>query len=407
LDRLDHELEQAGALFGTSEDDARRFLASIELEVPGDVPVDPFSDAYRAWTWELYHAISGRSTYTVANEASPFEVAEALRKDSLRVPIAGVSHWRREREFNEAQAAPGLNLIDDRLYWTAPTWVSPEYRSLLWSVDGGLIFSSERKRHHDRPYVVGHWCPLAPGAWALPHEAGDQLLVAQIAVSEDWDALVRRGIFLFPNTWGEGAAGTNGGEDVFQIAEVVNGSPQVFALWPHQASILFRGHAERRVKGKAFSVPGWDPTVGRFVVKTPFTQGISGWFQDSEESLGSVEISPRNPFAVIVSSSATPEPIAETKRLLVTAIARVLPAGYRWVDGSRRDVADPGLAPLLQEPVSGRLVWRRAGKIKAYVLDNTGERVAEVKLESIEGRKGVALNLDGRTAAFHWELVVE
>jgi len=80
LDRLDHELEQAGALFRTSEDDARRFLASIELEVPGDVPADPFSDAYRAWTWELYHAVSGRSTYTVDNEASPFEVAEALRR---------------------------------------------------------------------------------------------------------------------------------------------------------------------------------------------------------------------------------------------------------------------------------------------------------------------------------------
>ena len=45
-------------------------------------------------------------------------MADDLRKDKLRVPIAGVSHWRRENEFNHAQAAPGLDLIDDRLYWT-------------------------------------------------------------------------------------------------------------------------------------------------------------------------------------------------------------------------------------------------------------------------------------------------
>lgn len=80
LAQIDHELEQAAALFQTSEDQARRFLASIELEAPAGVPEDPFSDAYRAWTWELYGAISGRSAYTVANEASPFAVAEALRR---------------------------------------------------------------------------------------------------------------------------------------------------------------------------------------------------------------------------------------------------------------------------------------------------------------------------------------
>lgn len=350
---------------------------------------------------------AGRRLWQTIESNRWHEMAESLRKDSLRAPIAGVSHWRREREFNEALAAPGLNLIDDRLYWSPPPWVSPEFKSLLWSVDGGLVFTAERKRRVDRPYVVGHWCPLSLGAWSFPLEAGDQLLVAQAAISEDWDALVRRGVFLFPLTWGEGAVGTIGGEDVFQIGEVVNGSPHVFALWPHQASIMLRGHKEARNKGRATAVPGWDPTQGRFVVNTPFTQGISGWFQDESESLGSIDISTRNPFAVIVSSSVTPEPIAQTKRLLVTAIARLQPTGFRWVDGFKRDVADPGQAPLLQEPVTARVVWRRSGKIKAYTLNNAGERVGKVKLEPLDGDKGVALDLDGRTAAFHWELVVE
>jgi hypothetical protein len=334
-------------------------------------------------------------------------MAEALRKESVRVPIAGGSHWRREREFNEAQAANGLDLIDDRLYWLSPPWISPEFRSMLWSVDGAFIPSSERKRRHDRPYVVGQWCPLSTGAWAFPLEAGDQLLAARMAVAEDWDALVRRGVFLYPAVWGSGAPGTNGGEDLFQIAEIANGSPQVFALWPHQASILYRGHGEPKRRTKAAPVTGWDPGRGQLLVKTPYTQGISGWFQDSPESLGSVEIRTPNPFAVIVASSVTSEPIAETRRLLVTAIARVLPTGYRWADGSRREVADPGSPPFLQEPVTARVVWHRAGRIKAYALNNSGERVGEVRLEPLGGDDGVALEIDGRTAAFHWELVVE
>ncbi len=52
------------------------------------------------------------------------KMAVALRKDGLQAPIAGVSHWRREPEFCDAQAAPGLDLIDDRLFW-APSSVGP------------------------------------------------------------------------------------------------------------------------------------------------------------------------------------------------------------------------------------------------------------------------------------------
>ena len=63
-------------------------------------------------------------------------MADALRKDGLRVPIAGVSHWRREPEFSAAQAGTGLDLIDDRLFWNPAAWVSPEKRSLLWCRPG-------------------------------------------------------------------------------------------------------------------------------------------------------------------------------------------------------------------------------------------------------------------------------
>ncbi len=47
-----------------------------------------------------------------------------LRKDKVRVPIAGISHWR-DPEFSAQQAAAGLDLIDDRLYWSPPRGATP------------------------------------------------------------------------------------------------------------------------------------------------------------------------------------------------------------------------------------------------------------------------------------------
>jgi hypothetical protein len=124
-------------------------------------------------------------------------------------------------------------------------------------------------------------------------------------------------------------------------------------------------------------------------------------------SFAQLDFATQNSFAVLLATSISDQPIASSKRLLVSAIARVEPTGFRWVDSWRRDVADPGRPPFLQEPVEANIVWRRKGKIRAFVLDNTGARKEEVKLEALSGGDGVSLAIDGRTAAFHWELIAE
>jgi len=53
------------------------------------------------------------------------------------------------------------------------------------------------------------------------------------------------------------------------------------------------------------------------------------------------------------------------------------------------------------------VAWRRKGKIRAYVLDNSGERIREVKAEPIAGGEGVVLTIDAKVPAFHWELVTD
>jgi hypothetical protein len=353
------------------------------------------------------------------------ELADALRKAGLRAPVAGVSHWRRESEFCEAQAAPGLDLIDDRLYWNAPTWIAPRYRSALWSLDGGLLIDAPRKRRPDRPYVVGQWCDYTQGVWASPYEAAEQLLGAATAAAEDWDALVRRGVFILPEPWGSAAVGTGGGEDIFQIPEVVNGSPHVFALWPHVASVLLRGREDalararepertkaevgRRPAARAAArkrhVPGWEPERGRLLVETPYTQGVAGWPGEEPLALAYLIFDVESPYAAVVASSAGPEPIAKADRLLVSAVAKVAPTGFRWADDWRREAADPGRPPLLQEPVKGTITWRRKGTIKAYALDNNGKRLGPAPTKP--DPDGTTLVLDGSTAALHFELVAE
>ena len=153
--------------------------------------------------------LAGRRLWEWVESEHSRQMADDLRKDKLRVPIAGVSHWRREHEFNHAQAAPGLDLIDDRLYWTTiRAWVvAGGAVDALEPRRAGLTLLADEKRRTDRPYVVGQWCNQTFGAWSTPTEAADFLLGVYTAGVEDWDALVRRGVFLYPVNWGEGPVG--------------------------------------------------------------------------------------------------------------------------------------------------------------------------------------------------------
>ena len=342
-------------------------------------------------------------------------LADSLRKLGLKVPIAGGSHWRRDHDYVAAEAADGLDLIDDRLYYAPPSWAGPDRRSTLWGRLGGLAPEAAKKRQADRPYVVGQWAMQTFGAWASPYEGADLLMAASTASHEGWDALIRRGVFLFPRVWGANAAGTGGGEDIFALAEVVNGIPQTFALMPHAASILLRGPEPRpaaragATKGaRAKAGPGAaEPVDGRLIVDTPHTRALAGWVGDRPASFDGLTIElEADPFGVAAVSALGPEPIATSKRLLITVIGRVEPTGFRWLDGWRREPGDPGRAPLLQEPLRAKVAWKRAGEVKAYALDNTGARVGgPIPLEKVEG--GYRLAIDGKAPGIHWELAAE
>ncbi|WP_422930391.1 hypothetical protein [Singulisphaera sp. PoT] len=383
-----------------------------QSEAVGTLPLD-YQDRLRLMASQ--ESMTNGRRYWQSLGASHWRgLADTLRKDKLRVPIAGVSHWRRDAEFSAQQSGEGLDFVDDRLYWNPPLWSDPNKRSILWSSDGGLVAGAKRKRRAEKPYVVGQWCNQTLGAWALPYEAGDLILSTSIASAEDWDGLVRRGIFVYPRLWGNDATGTGGEEDIFAIPEVVNGIPQVFALWPHAASIMLRPAKPTAVEALAASRPdpkrrtnvsGWDSSQGRLTVNTPFTQGIAGWVAGYSANFDRLSVSAETPFAVVLASSANATPLASTKRILVTAIGRVQPTGFRWVDEWKRDVADPGIPPLLQEPIEAKVLWRVKGNVKAYALDNDGVRGKPVPLA--QNAEGVELPIGKNDSTIHFELVVE
>ncbi len=78
LEQLDAKLVRAAELFSASEDEARRFLQGFKMAPPADRPADPFSHEYREWVWALYREVSGRAGYSLANEASTFDLEAAV-----------------------------------------------------------------------------------------------------------------------------------------------------------------------------------------------------------------------------------------------------------------------------------------------------------------------------------------
>jgi hypothetical protein len=348
---------------------------------------------------ESHSAGSGARLWQALEREQWTRLAKEVRAVGLKCPLAGCSHWRREAEFVGAQTAPGLDLVDDHLFWPPPRYALGDRLSVLFDPDGGLARLASQKRKSGRAYVVSQWCSQTHDLWALPFEAADLLLTTEQGREEGWDALVRRGIFFQPETWGAAPPGTTGGQDLFRIVEVANANPAVFAMLPHAASLFLKARPGDRPREKSFT---WDPGIGRLTIDTPYTVALAGRSAGRPARLGTITIDSDTPTATVAVSSLGAETIGSARRLLVSAIARVEPTGHTYADPCRTAPGFPGGPPLLLEPVEARVIWKHRGTIKAYALDSAGKRIGEMKIDSLPD--GQRLTLDGREPGIHWEL---
>lgn len=337
----------------------------------------------------------------------PQEAALARAK-GFRTLFAGCSHWRREPEFGQAQATSGLDLIDDRLYLGYPRISDPMRRGLTAHPALDPAKAAAKKRREGFPYAVGQWCERTDGAWANPYEGAGFLLTTWIAARDGYAAIVRRGVFLHPSSWGAAAPGTSGigaeapatggiNTDMSAVSEALNANPQLIALLPHAAT-LFRTPAAE-LKG------AWNPERGSFTWDAPRTCGLAGWSDRRMADCSGATLQTDNPYAILALTSPGTESIPDAPRVLVTAVARAQPTGMRWADAWRGEVSDPGRPPIVCEPVRGAVVWKRAGSapVRGFALDNAGNRIKELPVERGPGE--ARLVLDGSLPALHYELV--
>jgi hypothetical protein len=108
---------------------------------------------------------------------------------------------------------------------------------------------------------------------------------------------------------------------------------------------------------------------------------------------------------VVVVTSLDDQPIASSKHWLVTALGNAVNTGMK-LGPSRNEIADPGKAPVLVEPIVGSVTLGKAkAGAKAYALDAAGGRRQQIELGESGGAQVLELSAKHRT--MHYEIVVK
>jgi hypothetical protein len=132
-----------------------------------------------------------------------------------------------------------------------------------------------------------------------------------------------------------------------------------------------------------------DWATGCQAIDTDRTQAVHGWIGGETIHLKHVSFDIATPKAAVAVSSLDSKPIAESKRILITAIARV--------------VASPGgTMPLLSEPVRGTLGIRAPEGLKLIPLAGDGTQLPPLPAHYADGRCTVKLPAERGT---HWFLL--
>lgn len=135
---------------------------------------------------------------------------------------------------------------------------------------------------------------------------------------------------------------------------------------------------------------------------------VVGFAAGKPQKVGPVEVAIQSPaFAAVTLSSLDGQPLAESKRILITACGRTENTGQVWNAG-RTSVADQwGRGPTLTEPVRASITLKRtapvaggAGSATLIALDGAGKPATKLPV-ALAGEKAVQFNL-GDTPATLW-----
>ncbi|MDQ3815673.1 MAG: beta-galactosidase, partial [Armatimonadota bacterium] len=146
----------------------------------------------------------------------------------------------------------------------------------------------------------------------------------------------------------------------------------------------------------------WDTTdQGHFTINTPGTKGVIGFAEGQEATLGNVRIKLASPYAsVLVTAADRGADLSNTKRALISALARNANSGFSYFELDQR-VLDNGKAPILLEPVKATIALTGRPIAVVNILDHDGKATGR----TVPVTNGT-FTIDGsRDKAFYYEVV--
>ena len=123
---------------------------------------------------------------------------------------------------------------------------------------------------------------------------------------------------------------------------------------------------------------GWEAKQGQVVIETPRSQALVGFNKASRQATANLGLEIDNPFSAVTLSALDERPIAQSRKLLLTATARVANSDMQW-NAKRTTLEKWGKPPARIEPVTGKVLLRnldRAASVRAQPLDGAGNPLA-------------------------------
>jgi len=139
-----------------------------------------------------------------------------------------------------------------------------------------------------------------------------------------------------------------------------------------------------------------------FTIDTARTKAVVGFVgEQGRVELKGMTVECRNAFAAVMATSLDGKPLGESRRVLLTAVARAENTGQAFTPG-KRAIPEKGRAPVLAEPVDARVTLTVPGPVAVYPLDPTGKRRPALPA-TLEAN---TLRLDTAKAASPWLEIV-
>lgn len=145
----------------------------------------------------------------------------------------------------------------------------------------------------------------------------------------------------------------------------------------------------------------WDIRQGLVVFNAPGTQGFAGFPPGRPVVCNDVTMDIDNQFAVVMVSSLTNRPIAESDHLLITTSGDSQWKGVKFSDKGK--VIQRGYPPFLMEPVTGTINLRIDSGCTVYELGSDGRRLGEIQVTGSGQGASIRLQKD----CLHYEITCD